>query len=356
MHLYICTTPRHLLFALLRSLRHPQVTSRVLFFSREFESDQERWQTNVLPNHIQFSLVPLKSFKHGLFKSPRGLKLLLDNRFNHVASEAQNNFLLRYLAKYDHNPELVSGRNLGLFVFNDRNPVSRLFIQLVETYNCIEDGEGNYINHQLSRCKRFLRKLNKKPTDRVFSENPRCKSNLVIFPEKVPLRVKSKTFPIDFLDAGKNKGLLLSFFKLTQAITTGKQSIILLTQPFRPQDLSKKLRIELYQKMAEEMYKQGFHVILKPHPRDHLKDYESVPRELTLDHKMPMEIILLGSESKPLLFSICSSTGIGFEEYCTTLKLIENDFFGAIERWSNDQDKWINAFKETLKSKKPAHH
>lgn len=281
---------------------------------------------------------------------------MLTNRINQQAHPRQVEFFLTYLKQFDDRLGPEHSEGLEVLVFNERNPIARLFTRLVSEYDCIEDGEANYIERQLPWLKRQLRRRQGLPEERFFGENPRCRYNYVLEPGRVPDYVRHKTKKIDFLNIDLHKRTLLDFYRIDIDFNFDTKSVVLITQPFENiTKCTKNQRIKVFEVIADELHRQGYEVILKTHPRESLNDYANIRRITALDGKTPMEVIMLGSPKRLTLFSVMSSAGMGFEDYCYRLKMIDKDFQGAINLWGDNMSAWRNAVEVTLSNNGPAH-
>lgn len=176
--------------------------------------------------------------------------------------------------------------------------------------------------------------------DYVLSENPKCVKNIVLSPNDVPDRVKHKTVGI-VINNDIRKFVLPDFFNCKDVVDVDDKTVLLLTQPFRKKDISKFSRINMYESIANRLYELGYKVVLKPHPRDKLGDYVNVKCEMILESYIPVEVMLMGGDSKPVLLSIASSSGMGFENYCKPLRIIEHNFFEKIKEFASNPDSLI---------------
>ncbi|GAA4894511.1 polysialyltransferase family glycosyltransferase [Ferrimonas pelagia] len=359
MDYYICTTPRHMLFAVMRGLSRPQQQTHVVFFSRNIEADRANWDPSVLPSHVHFHLIPWRQSKAELAKQPWGLLYRLSTYRDTPATEGQQQRFIRFLASYSPSlsEALLHDHDKSMVVFNERNPISRLFNKLVEQFDIIEDGEGNYIEFKLPAIKTLPRRLMGLPDNRVFGESHRCQRIFAVQPHRVPSIVQHKAVNIDFLNAEAHRTNLLGLFRINGALSHADNTIILLTQPMeRWMPGNEGNKVKLYEILTEHLNAMGYHVILKIHPAEQPEEYQHLPcAGGMLPARIPMEAAILGCEDKPTLLSIKSSAGIGFEQYCERLKMVEADLDVALKAWGTDRQLWRTALEHTLKTGQPYH-
>ena len=331
MNLYICSTVRHLLFSVLRASYNKQ-PSHILFFYDYQDVDPASLQPNALPSNITVSLIRRHSVQKRLQSS------LIGKIFNFLAMrnayipEGIRTAFRHYL--YQHFPEITShwesSASLHLFVFNERNKMSRLFRLLVPDYAMIEDGMANYYRIKCSKSKWPVRLLlGKSPTHKVFGESRRCKTIYVITPEKTPEEIRAKAKHINFLDTCEDLPAINRFFGIDpmqtlQADSTSSLSI-LATQPMFNPECNDDFFFTIYNKVIAQLNKQGEAVILKCHPTEDPHSYQQHFAPIRIaPAKLPLELLLLNTPHKPKVISIASSAGLGLEKYCHLIRLIED--------------------------------
>ncbi|MFI3244971.1 MAG: hypothetical protein R3Y10_00585, partial [Ferrimonas sp.] len=201
--------------------------AEILFFSRKYNIDSVRFNTNSLPSNIRFHVIPTKKFKHGLFYSALGLSMHLRNKLNKPCSKKQKDFFRKHLLSFaDVNFENAN----DLVVFQEQTPVARLFIQNFASYTAIEDGYASYIHLKKSGIEKIYSYITGKPSDYVLAENDRCIKNIVLFPDKIPCRVKDKTVGLIINDEVRTS-VLFNFFNCKYRVNPNEKTILLITQP-----------------------------------------------------------------------------------------------------------------------------
>ncbi|GAA5192821.1 polysialyltransferase family glycosyltransferase [Ferrimonas gelatinilytica] len=358
MDLYICTTPRHLLFAILRAQSRPQRRATLAFFSRHLEQDKNQWHPEALPDHISLHFLPWQEIKQQMALRPWGLWMRLRNSRQGRAPQVLEKPFCEHLNRFSPGlgEALLRCSDRKLFIFHDRNPIARLFVQLFDHFVLIEDGEGNYIERRLSGVKRLLRRWRKLPENRVFGEGAKCEQILVLKPDALPRAVHHKGRAIDFLDLSQPE-LILRFFNIRDRLQADKQNIVLLTQPLeRLESGSKSLKKKVFAFLARRLGELGYNVILKVHPRESVSEYAHLDcKGGTLDPRVPIEAVILGANAPITLLSIQSTAGSGFEAHCRPLKLVERQMNEAIASWQSDELAWRKALDQTLQNGLPAH-
>lgn len=358
MDFYICTTPRHLLFAILRAQSRPDTPAQLLFFSRHLEQDRAKWQPDALPGHVTLHFLSWRAMKDQLAYRPWGAWMRLRNaRANQASSWLERRFC-QHLNRFSPGlgTTLQEAPTRHLLIFHDRNPIARLFVQLFPEFDLIEDGEGNYLERRLSGMKRRLRRWQGLPEVRVFGEGAKCRHILALRPDALPGAIRHKGRLIDFLDLSQPERLA-QFFGIRNSLSVEERNIVLLTQPLeRLEAGSKALKKKVFEALASRLAERGYHTILKIHPRETPEEYAHLncPGG-TLDPRVPIEAVILGANAPVTLLSVQSTAGSGFETHCRPLKLVEREMNQAIADWGNDMDAWRRALDTTLDTGKPAH-
>jgi len=353
MNLYICSTLRHLLFSVLKAKNEPNQESHILFFYDYQDIDMNMLDTTCLPDHIKLTLLSRKELTRKLKQSLKGkLYLFLSLRTINLP-ELLKNKLKIYISGFI--PGLsISNKKIALFVFNERNKMSRLFRTMVSEYEMIEDGVGNYFKVPTVGTQGIVRFLQNKPTQYwLFGEEARCKRIYVVSPEKLPEDIQHKAVQIDFLKNKKNIALINGVFKFSPTKKNPNNSMIIATMP-TGSALFNKLKnkqflFQLNQHFIDFADEHDIAVSIKTHPSESIKDYDKYfPNINFLPSKLPLELFILNAEKSPTIISIASSAGIGFEDYCRRITLIPESslegFVDIILSWENNEDK----LKETV--------
>ena len=161
MNLYVCSTLRHFLFSISKACCQPNERSAILFFYDYQGVDKDKINKNIKNINIEIILISRKELFSKLKNSWLG-KLTLFLSMRNIQPNEQVIKLTSYqliklkiLKPSDFN-------NLSLFVFNDKNKVSRIFKLLIKKYEIIEDGVGNYYKIPKKGISKYLNPINLK--------------------------------------------------------------------------------------------------------------------------------------------------------------------------------------------------
>jgi len=355
MNVYICSTLRHLLFSISKAHNESSKKSHILFFYDYQDIDSNTLDTKNLPNNIKITLLSRKKLTKQLKVTFKGkLYLALSLRANNLPKWLKIQITL---AVNNLIPELnFSQKDTNLFVFNERNKMSRLFRMMVSDYEMIEDGVGNYYEIPVSFPKNIIRYFQgEKPSSWVFGENKRCKRINVVSPEKLPSRVRGKGYEIDFLNSAAPLDTINNVFKFipVNANEDEDKLFIIATQP-APERRLKKFSYQINQEIIDYCHKNNFAITMKIHPSENINDYLHIfPKMVFLPSKAPLELQILNSTKKVTVVSLNSSAGLGFEKHCSILKLIpDNDlhrFIDIIDSWEKDVNKLKKVIETTFR-------
>jgi len=222
-----------------------------------------------------------------------------------------------------------------LYLYNDRNKMSRLFRLAFTSYHLIEEGVGNYYGQPLKRFEQLVTFISgSKSTMRYFGDDKRCKSISLINAEKSPELLKHKVKSVDFINKESINKYCIGFFKIP--MNTNPQCI-LATQPIKNCNVD----MIIYTKIISACKKNNITVAIKPHPREDISRYVAeFPNHLIIESKIPLELVVFRADKKINILSIYSSAGLGFEKYCSQIKLIEDNELENIEllfsQWATD--------------------
>ncbi|WP_332396178.1 hypothetical protein [Vibrio metschnikovii] len=334
MEIYICSTVRHLLFGLYKSLNSDsKAISKIIFFHDYQGIDPEEINPELLPENIELILISRKSFvkyikSNGFF----GKRILFFALRSWSISGKSKLRLARLMSEY--NPQLnLTSEIKKLYLYNDNNKMSRLFRLLSPYYSMVEDGMGNYVEHKIdSKFKQFVRYLTKKtPKKYVFGEQKQCNTIYAIHPEKLPNLVKHKGKKLVLSKNETVTKVIKSCFRLNESSRLDKKSIIIATQPtfnkIKGKLIDKRFFYNIYDSIIQHSKVVGLNPVLKLHPKENEIEYLSFKEQgiKFLSSKLPLEIYLLSSTEKINIISINSSAGIGMEEYCNIYKIIPDE-------------------------------
>ena len=254
-------------------------------------------------------------------------------------------------------PELEKVDSLSnghrLWLFNQRNRMSRLFRLLSPTFRIIEDGESNYFPRIVPAWKRPARLLLGLPaTHRYYGEDKRCKEVWVQDLGRLPEYVRDKGRLIDFVDPTAARQAATVLFGSQATLDEDQPVAILATQPlelYKGSSLNGKLA--LYRLTVRHLRISGYTVYLKPHPAEDLSDYAAFTDDSSiLDHKVPLEVYLCNMTQPALVVSMFSAAGLGFEKICKRIPLIDNDHMGEYARWIKQPELLETALSDKIPS------
>lgn len=359
MNLYICSTLRHLLFAISKASNNPREKSTILFFYDYQNIDPKKIETNTLKSNIQILTLTRDSIKKELKKTIIGRVLFFLAMRNTLPNKITSSLMANKLSRIKEIKGLSDINNISLFLFNDRNKMARIFKLLVTKYEVIEDGVGNYFSIPKKGISRYLKPVNIKGNNTwIIGECNRCTAINVTTPENLPLKVQEKGREIDFLGASHSLDFINRIFKFTPKIPKNcKNIVIIATQPLS-KHLAKKLNdtnyfIYLHRIIADMLDRRGINFYIKLHPSENIESYlHDFDRNKFLSVKHPLELELINSTSNVNIISINSTAGLGFESFCSRKKLIRDEEMGSfneiIIHWKNNPNSLINRIEKAL--------
>jgi len=207
-----------------------------------------------------------------------------------------------------------------LYLYNDRNKISRLFRLALDSYHLIDEGVANYYGLPLKSHEKLISFISgSKRKKRFFGDDQRCKSISLIHAEKAPEPIKDKVQQIDFINTESINDYCYDFFRISADI---QPQCILATQPFEFSDID----MAIYKKIILACKKNNITLAIKPHPSEDISCYlAAFPDTLMIESKIPLELIIFRADKNINILSIWSSAGLGFEDYCSRLLLVEDD-------------------------------
>ncbi|GAD87974.1 hypothetical protein VHA01S_003_00500 [Vibrio halioticoli NBRC 102217] len=326
MNLYICSTLRHVIFSISKAINDKEPTKIIYFFDYQ-KVKPSTFDQSTLPNNIELVLLSRKLLTKHLRENFLGKITYVFAQWGLTLPKSIRHRLSTQLHTF--NPKLyLSSQDINLFLFNNRNKMSRIFSCLVSNYRIIEDGMGNYLDLPVKKSKYILRLLQGKSIKYWnFGEEKKCIQILVLYPNRLHPKIRKKGHKITFLDTEEGNNAILSLFSVA---TSDIPEIIIATQPFSP-SITKKLKcknIEEYfcMNLVNYCVENGISHALKVHPRERKEKYSSyLSSNKILNEKLPLEVFLLGNKYKPIVLSLNSTAGVGFEEYCERVTLVDDD-------------------------------
>lgn len=356
MNIYVCSTVRHVLLSLCRATQEKLDQHHILFFADYQRTSLKAWSLGELPDNIHVSEVSRGDLKRALNRSLAGrIAYQVAMRMLPAPARLQQAVID---ALEEQSPEL--GRYLAdslafkLWLFNERNRTSRMFRLLTKDFAIIEDGESNYLKFPLPWWKifaRLARVRQRLPAGyRTYGDDSRCMEIWVNYPERLPELVQNKGRRINFLEGSNVKATISSIMgdQVLPPITA--RSVILATQPL---DGMAKIPVTdkqlIYDTVTTCLQNQHRDVILKLHPAENALDYDFLKsRTQPAPSKVPVEALILAASAPPIVLSISSAAGLGFERYCKRIKLIEYDDKDSIRRWVKNPDELKKLLDKTL--------
>lgn len=350
LNIYVCSTVRHLLFALLRADLHRAETHHILFFADYQHASLADWNFGSLPANIIVHEMNRGSVRQHMGSSLRGKLCYFFAMRNWSAPKTLLTPLRELLV--DTTPELgavmvsalVGTQNKNpqprLWLFNERNKMARLLRLLIPRFSLIEDGESNY---RLLLCPwwkwpaRLLYGV--PPRTRVLGEESACQAIHALNPERLPARVRHKGARIDFLDPPSARALMDRIFTGLTAIPRLTRQVLVATQPFRIPGVSVADKQRVYDRIVNHLQALGRPVILKNHPAEDAGDYAFLgDRVSRVPGKIPLEAMLPGNAEPLTTVSVLSTAGMGFERWCRRVRLCDDSdsdalYLQTVRRW-----------------------
>ena len=321
MNIYLCSTVRHLLFSLLKGLTEPEQKNIIFMITDQQNIDPANFDCSTLPVHVDVIFITRKSLREQMYTGIKGNIIKQMASFNVKTSPTTRQKIGNLLFNTSlglslTDTEIAQGQ---LFLFNDRNKMSRLFRLAFENYNLIEEGFANYYSISLKRFEQKLRKVGIPIKYRYFGSDARCTNIQLLNPEQAPKAIKNKTHSIDFIHSQLINDYCHTFFKLN---ITQKFTAIIATQPLQDSDMA----LIIYGEMIRQLTENNIQCVLKPHPREDIQFYKKAfPHIPVIEAKIPLELIACQSEAKSHIYSVYSTAGLGFEKYCQRINLIRDD-------------------------------
>lgn len=353
MNIYICSTVRHLLFALCRANRNRHEQHHLLFFADYQHVTLRDWNIANLPANTHLVDLERCEFRRRLEQTLAGRVSYQYSRTLFAAPAGIQQPVIDTLAAFA--PELAAQLRLqppvALWLFNDRNRMARLFRLLSPTFRVIEDGESNYLLYRVPWWKRPLRLLLGQPLrQRAIGDDPRCAEIWVSHPECLPDPIRSKGRAIDFLEGALTAAFIRQIMGRNMLPDVTGRSVVLATQPIdgmATMPVADKQAI--YGTIVEFLERHSLDVILKLHPAERPADYEFLQRRVTAaPAKFPVEALLMSAVTPPLLLSVSSSAGLGFERFCKRIRLIGNNDFVTMRRWAAQPGELMQCLEQSF--------
>ena len=322
MDIFLCSTVRHLLFSLLKAIKQSDQKNIIFMICDQQNIDKNNFDVSHLPKHVEVIFFNRSDLRKKVYSGVQGklIKLMANYKVSlptFFQKKVAGLIFNQALAVNFSIEELSSAR---LYLYNDRNKMSRLFRLAFNDYHLIDEGIANYHGKPLKNSEKVISFIfGSKRKIRFFGDDERCKSISLINAEKAPEELKNKVQQIDFINAESVNKYCCDFFKVS--ISTEPQCI-LATQPSIFSDVD----MAIYKKIILKCQQNNITVAIKPHPREDISYYlAAFPDTLMIESKIPLELITFKANKNINILSICSSAGLGFERYCSRLPLIKDD-------------------------------
>lgn len=337
MNIFLCSTVRHLLFSLLKAIKQSDEKSIIFMICDQQNIDKNNFELSSLPKNIEVVFFNRSELRKKVYSGVQGklIKLMANYKISLPKFYQQKiaKLIFNKIFKVKVTTEELSASTL--YLYNDRNKMSRLFRLAFTSYHLIEEGVGNYYGQPLKRFEQLVTFISgSKSTMRYFGDDKRCKSISLINAEKAPEILKHKVKSVDFINKESINKYCIGFFKIP--MNTNPQCI-LATQPIKNCNVD----MIIYTKIICACQKNNITVAIKPHPREDISRYVAeFPNHLIIEGKIPLELVVFRADKKVNILSIYSSAGLGFEKYCSQIKLIEDNELENTEllfsQWATD--------------------
>lgn len=322
MNIYLCSTLRHFLFATLKSLSDRDELSHIIVITDQQGLDPNRFDLSVLPSTISVKFVERKQILDSVYNGPLGLV----HKLFATANISSKFFRERTLKKLDEYGLLNSEHGLkgtSLYLFNDRNRLARLMRLAFIEYEVIEDGLSNYTGSELSFAERYV--LSKKGR-RFIGDDKRCSAIHLLTPNLAASQLTPKVKLINFINHIDVNSFIYPLFKVDKS-EVSIPKVIIATQPISIGNMAEsECDIAVFQKMVDYLKFKNHSYAFKVHPRENEMKYRvAFPDADFIESKIPLELLAFSSRESPIVLSIYSSAGMGFEDYCRRATLIKDE-------------------------------
>ena len=322
MNIFLCSTVRHLLFSLLKAIKQSDEKSIIFMICDQQNIDKNNFDVSKLPKNIEVIFFKRTDIRKKVYSGFQGklIKLMANYKVSLPTSFKKNVAEMIFIQALEANLSLKELSSPTLYLYNDRNKMSRLFRLAFNDYHLIDEGLSNYSGKPLKAHEKLISFISgSKKKKRFFGDDERCKSISLVNAEKAPEGLKDKVQQIDFINTESINDYCYDFFKVSTDI---QPQCVLATQPLESSDVD----MAIYKKIILACQKNNFTVAIKPHPREDISRYvDEFPGTLLIESKIPLELLIFKVHKKINILSIYSSAGLGFEDYSTCLKLIEDN-------------------------------
>ncbi|MGE4578838.1 MAG: glycosyltransferase family 52 [Desulfuromonadales bacterium] len=357
MNIYICSTVRNLLFATMKSISEPDVFSNILMIVDQQNVDKKDFDLSALPCNIQIDFIARKHIRRKLDSRFVGVLLRLLAALNVKTPARSRSWIRCWLFDFLFKTlQLDLDESDRLILFNDRNRVARLFRLGFSNYAVIEDGLSNYSGKSLKFFEKLWRFLSgNRIGKRYLGDDSRCHTIYLLNPDKAPNAIRKKVKPIDFISRKNILGVCSPFFRY--GADQGKvstYSCVFATQPIAVGKFTcSGYDLDVYSKILSYLSDTGQKPVIKVHPREDVEKYrKAFPSYEVVGGKVPLELMVFGSEQKCKIYSIYSTAGMGFEQYSQRITLVKDEeaesMAALFESWRREPTLLDNRIKDLL--------
>lgn len=280
---YICYSLSHVYFALVRIISEDQKRVCLMY------PDDLALSLDVLEGQLidHFSTYPNKRIEGAwdVFKKQNGFKL-------HKYKRGLKNVVGSY-SEINAWREIFTSSHF--FIFNDGAPMVMYLLANYsrQPFTLLEEGELIY-----SERKRSINNLIKRIVGLPlpFGLSQSIKKIEVRFPERLPVKLQRKSSYYNIREkltllSEYHKQLLLKLFKV-EALSISVKSLLLVPQPLSEDGLiSEEEKLDLYREITNKYLQQGYHIYIKPHPRE-TTEYDKFFKNCSLIPKsFPVEMM-----------------------------------------------------------------
>lgn len=322
MNIFLCSTVRHLLFSLLKAIKQSDEKSIIFMICDQQNIDKNNFDVSQLPKNIEVSFFNRTDIRKKVYSGFQGklIKLMANYKVSLPTSFQQKVANLIFIQALEVNLSLKELSSPTLYLYNDRNKMSRLFRLAFNDYHLIDEGLSNYSGKPLKVHEKLISFISdSKKQKRFFGDDERCKSISLVNAEKAPKALKDKVQQIDFINTESINDYCYDFFKVSTDI---QPQCVLATQPLESSDVD----MAIYKKIILACQQNNFTVAIKPHPREDISRYlVEFPYIVIIESKIPLELVVFKTNRNINILSIYSAAGVGFENYCTRLNLIKDN-------------------------------
>jgi hypothetical protein len=322
MNIFLCSTVRHLLFSLLKAIKQSDEKNIIFMICDQHNIDVNNFDVSHLPKNIEVVFFNRSDLRKRVYSGVQGKIIKLAANYK----VSLPTFFQKKIAELIFNQALnvnLSVEELSsptLYLYNDRNMISRLFRLAFNNYHLIDEGTANYYGEPLKNHEKLISFISgSKKEKRFFGDDERCISISLVSAENAPRELKHKVHQIDFISPESINDYCYDFFRVSSGI---QPQCILATQASNFSDVD----MAIYKKIILKCKINNITVAIKPHPCEDITCYlEEFPGTLMIESKIPLELVIFRANKNISVVSICSSAGLGFENYCSRLTLVKDE-------------------------------